>query len=477
VTALFGDGLFAPAVVSDELIALTGDGAWLQALLDAEAGLARAGADAGVLPPEAAEAIAGHCHAAAFDAGEIGRAARLGGNPVIPLVKALTAAVPSPARTWVHWGATSQDILDTAAMLVARRALVAVERDLGAVADGCAELADRHRHTVMAGRTLLQQALPITFGGKAAAWLVGVLDARRLVAAAGDGLAVQLGGAAGTLASLDGAGPTVVACFARRLGLGEPLVPWHTARQRIAALGAALATATATAAKISGDVALLMQTEIAEAAEPAGEGRGGSSTLPHKRNPVAAAAVATATRRATALLPLLVGAVVAEHERPLGAWQAEWLALGELLALAGGAAAHTAETLAGLEVDPAAMAANLDRAGGLLLAERVTFALAEVLERAEAAALVTAAAGRVSAGACDFAEALAAEPRIAEVLDRPRIDELLQPSGYLGASETWIDRALAAHRAAPPPTDRAEAPPPTERTEAPPPTDRTEEAG
>jgi 3-carboxy-cis,cis-muconate cycloisomerase len=443
---LFGDALFAPPAVSDELLALTGDSAWLQALLDAEAGLARAEAEAGIVPVEAAELIAGACHAAGFDAAAIGRAGRGGGNPVIPLVEALTAAVPVSARTWVHWGATSQDILDTAAMLVAERCLVVVDRELSALATGCATLADRHRHTLMAGRTLMQQALPITFGGKAAGWLLGVLDARRLVATARAGLAVQLGGAAGTLASLGADGPVVVEGFARRLGLPAPPAPWHTARQRVAALGAALATATATAAKITGDVALMMQTEVAEAAEPEAAGRGGSSTLPHKRNPVAAAAVGTATRRATALLPLLIGAVVAEHERPVGAWQAEWAALGELLALAGGAAGLAAVTVRGLEVDTDAMAANLDRTGGLLLAERVTFALAEHLDRADAARLVAAAARRVTAGECGFAEALGADPRIAARLDGGRIAELLQPAGYLGASQVWIDRALAAHR-------------------------------
>jgi 3-carboxy-cis,cis-muconate cycloisomerase len=459
---LFGDGLFAPALVSDELIALTGDAAWLQALLDAEAGLARAEADVGIVPPEAAEIIAGCCRAAAFDVAELGAAARAGGNPVIPLVAALTAQVPAPARRWVHWGATSQDILDTGAMLVAERSLVVIDRELAALAEGCATLAQRHRHTLMAGRTLLQQALPITFGGKAAGWLLGVLDARRLVMSARSGLAVQLGGAAGTLASLGADGPAVVRQFARHLGLAEPPAPWHTARQRVAALGAALATATATAAKISGDVALMMQTEVAEVAEPSGPGRGGSSTLPHKRNPVGAVAVATAARRATALLPLLIGAVVTEHERPVGAWQAEWQALAEQLALTGGAAGQTAATVAGLTVDEAAMAANLARTGGLLLAERVTFALAATLERSEASRMVSAAASRSAAGGIGFAEALAADPQISGLLDRGRIAELLRPAGYLGATQVWIDRALDAHRHA---AGRPEAALPSEEEE------------
>ncbi len=445
---MFGDGLFGPITVSDELADLTGDGAWLRAMLDAEAALAGAAADAGLVPTEAADAIAECCKTIRLDVATIGRRARLGGNPVIPLVADLTAAVPDAARTWVHWGATSQDILDTAAALVARRASGAVELELVALADACATQAERHRGTLMAGRTLLQQAVPITFGLKAAGWLAGVLDARRMLERATDDLAVQLGGAAGTLASLGSEGPAVLRRYAQRLGLPEPLVPWHTARQRVAGVGAALGTVTATAAKICGDIALLMQTEVGEAAEPAARDRGSSSTLPHKRNPVAAAATAAAARRAVALVPLLIGAVVAEHERPVGAWQAEWGALGELLALAGGAVSHAAETVAGVEVDAERMAANLALTGGLVLAERVTFALAESMDRAEASRLVGHAARRAAEGEATFADALTADDRIAARIDRRRIDELLEPSGYLGATDVWIDRAIEAHHAA-----------------------------
>ncbi len=443
-----GDRLFAPIFVTDELLAATGDEAWLAAMLDAEAALAAAEAACGVIPPEVAEAIGAACRAGGLDPAALGRGARAAGNPVIPLVAALGEAVPAGARPWLHWGATSQDILDTAAVLVARRAGALVDAELGRLAAGCAGLAARHRGTLMAGRTLLQQALPVTFGLKAAGWLAGADDARTQLAAALGGLAAQLGGAAGTLASLGEAGPAVAAAFAARLGLPEPVLPWHTARQRVAAVAGALGVVAGTAAKISADVALLMQTEVAEAAEPS---PGGSSTMPHKRNPAASVAVLAAARRAHALLPVLFGGLVAEHERPAGAWHAEWEPWAELIALAGGAAARTADVVAGLEVDAGAMAANLARTGGALLAERVTLALAAACgDRAEARRAVTDALRRADKDGTPLAAELAAEPLVAGAFDAREIDRLLDPAGYLGAAGVWVDRALAAHGEAAP---------------------------
>jgi 3-carboxy-cis,cis-muconate cycloisomerase len=443
--------LLGAVTVTDEMAEATGDRAWLRALLDAEVALARAEADLGVIPAGAAAAIAAAARVENFDPTALGQGARGGGNPVIPLVDALGAAAGDPARAWVHWGATSQDIMDSAQMLVAARALVPIRSSLVALADACAEQAEAHRHTLMAGRTLLQQALPITFGLQAAGWLAGVLDADAQVEAAAGSLAAELGGAAGTLASLGERGPEVAERFAHHLGLPAPMLPWHTARQRIAALAGALGTATGTAAKISGDVALLMQTEVGETFEPAVAGRGGSSTLPHKRNPVAAAAVATATRQALALLPVLFGSLVAEYQRPVGAWQSEWESLSQLLALAGSAVAQTAETVAGLEVHPDAMAANLDRTRGLLMAERVSLALAGApdgqggsIGRPAAKAAVEAASRRVVASGRSLGEELADDELISAAFSAQEIAELLDPAGYLGATQVWIDRALAA---------------------------------
>ncbi len=438
-----GNRLFAPIFSSDEVLAATGDGAWLQALLDAEASLARAEADCDVIPGAAAGAIAAACQAGRFDLVALGRAARRDGNPVIPLVAALRAAVPDSARSWVHWGATSQDILDTAAMLVAARTVPLIDADLRRAAETCARLARAHSGQVMAGRTLLQQALPISFGLKAAGWLAGVDDARVQLDQARSRLAVQLGGAAGTLASLGSAGPAVLHAFARRLDLGEPVLPWHTARQRVSGLAGALGTVAGTAAKICLDVVLLAQNEVGEVTVAE---TGGSSTLPHKRNPAAAVSVLAASRRAHALVPVLQAALVAEHERAIAGWQAEWESLSELLALAGGAVAGAANVVAGLKARPAAMAANLAESGGLLLAERVVLEVAALTgNQAGARQAVNQAVEDASGQAIGFAEALCREPLVSSVLSRSRIAELLDPAGYLGASAVWIERALAAH--------------------------------
>jgi 3-carboxy-cis,cis-muconate cycloisomerase len=271
------ESLFGPIFVPDEIREAVGGRAWLQAMLDAEGALALAEARAGVIPAEAAEAIAERCDADRFDPEEIGHEGRAAGNPVPPLVRALTAAVPGDAARYVHKGATSQDIVDTAAMLVARRVLDLILIEIDGVSAVCARLADTHRATIMAGRTLLQQALPTTFGLKAAGWLVAVLEARRrLLTVRESDLAAQLGGAAGTLASLGPDGPQVLSEFARELALAEPIVPWHTARLRIAELGSVLALTAGVMSKLALDVILMAQTEIAEVAEPSGGGRGGS---------------------------------------------------------------------------------------------------------------------------------------------------------------------------------------------------------
>src|SRR3954470_9173399 len=276
--------MFEELFVPDPLRDTVSDRAWLAAMLEFEAALAAAEGELGVIPVEAAQAIGTACDPDRFDPAEIGRAARATGNPAAPLVRALTDAVEGDAAGYVHWGATSQDVMDTASMLVARRALAAVDDELAGVAAACAELAERHRGTIMAGRTLLQQALPTTFGFKAAGWLVAVIDSRRRLG--GLSLAVELGGAAGTLASLGSDGLRVLALLAERLELEEPTVPWHASRARVAELGTALAITAGALEKIARDVVLLAQTEVGEVVEPADGERGGSSTLPHKRNPV-----------------------------------------------------------------------------------------------------------------------------------------------------------------------------------------------
>jgi 3-carboxy-cis,cis-muconate cycloisomerase len=441
-------GIFDAILTTDELLVATGDRAWVQAMLDVEAALARVEAQLGLIPQEAAQAIGARCDASLVDLDELGRAARAGGNPVLPLVATIRAALPDSARDWVHWGATSQDVLDTAAMLVVARSTPLIDADLAQLAEGCAALATAHRSTPMVGRTLLQHALPITFGQKAAGWLVAVLDVRAGLAVVGPRLAVQLGGAAGTLASLGDAGPAVLGALARTLGLAEPVLPWHTDRTRVAEVATALGLVSGAAAKIAWDVALMMQTEVGEVQEPPAPGRGGSSTLPQKRNPVGAAAVGAAERHATALVGILLGAMVQEQERAVGAWQAEWQALGSLLRLSGGAAARVRETVVGLEVSPEAMARNLSQTGGVLLSERVVLALAPSIGRDVALAAVHRAGDRSADSGGSFADELLADPTISGRLAREDMTLLLDPANYLGSAECFVDRALAAYRGA-----------------------------
>jgi 3-carboxy-cis,cis-muconate cycloisomerase len=390
-----------------------------------------------------------------YDVAALGAAAAASGNPVVPLVAALRQAVGEPAASAVHLGATSQDVLDTAAMLVARRALGPLLADLRAAAGAAARLAVEHRDTLMVGRTLLQPALPITFGLKAAGWLSG-LDAAtgRLAALRRTGLAVQYGGAAGTLAALGDAGPAVLAALAADLDLPEPVLPWHTDRARVGELAGALGVAAGALGKLALDVTLLAQTELGEVAEAAGEGRGGSSTLPHKRNSVGAVLVRAATARVPGLVATLLGSMAQEQERATGAWHAEWEPLAELLRLVGGAAARARELLEGLEVHPDRMRANLEATGGLLLTERVAGALADALGRVPANDLVQRLAGEAAGGGRSLRQVLLADDTVREHLDEAEIDRLLDPAGYLGAAGSLVDRALAAHRARTGPSGR-----------------------
>jgi 3-carboxy-cis,cis-muconate cycloisomerase len=440
-------GLFDGVLARGGARSATGDRAWLQALLDVEAALARAQARAGLLPAGHAEAVAAACHADRFNAALLGAEAAASGNPVVPLVRALSAAVPGEAAGAVHHGATSQDVLDSAAMLVADRALGPLLDDLDGAAAAAAGLAEAHRATLVAGRTLLQQALPTTFGLKAAGWLVGLDEAAARLRQVRGRLAVQLGGAAGTLAALGAAGPRVLAELAAELGLAEPVLPWHTVRTRPAELATALGEAAGVIGKAARDVVLLAQTEVAEVREGGGPGRGGSSTLPHKRNPVAAVAALACAEQAPGLVATLLAAMVQEHERAAGPWHAEWRPLTDLLRSVGSAAAWLRDCLEHLEVDAARMRANLDRSGGLLLAERVTGALAPALGRLAAHDLVAEASARALAEARPLAEVLTERPEVRAQLDRAALERLLDPAGYLGCADELVERALRAHRA------------------------------
>jgi len=443
------DRLFGPTFTTDVMADAVSDRAWVQAMLDVEAALAAAEERAGVIPAGTATMVAAGCSSDRYDIDALGRAAAEAGNPVIPLVKALTRAVPAEASGWVHWGATSQDILDTAMVLLVRRGLNLVLSDLDAIAAACARLSHEHRETVMLGRTFLQPAVPITFGLKAAGWLVATLDARRrLMELRAGGLAVQLGGAAGTLASLGADGPRVVRLMAEELALAEPVVPWHSARGRIAEVGAALGVTCGVMGKIARDVALLMQAEVGEVAEPTAPGRGGSSSMPHKQNPVAAMAVEAGVRRAHALVGVLLGAMLQEHERAVGGWHAEWETVGELFRLSAGAVVRVRDVVDRLHVDPARMRANLDATHGLPLSEHVALLLARPMGRGEARALVERAIQRCRTSGRHLRDELLADPTVTTHLTAAELDEALDPARYLGATQVFIDRALAAYRSA-----------------------------
>jgi len=437
---------FAGILVPGDLLDAVSDRAWLAALLEAERALANAEAIAGAIPAHAAAAIADRCRPELFDPARLVEAGRSAANPVEPLVRELAEAVGGEAAAFVHWGATSQDIMDSAAMLVAHRALGPLLADLDAAAAAAAALAEAHRGTVMAGRTLMQQALPVTFGLKAATWLTGLDEAaERLAEVRATRLAVQFGGAAGTLASAGEAGPRVLGLLADELGLAEPVLAWHTIRTRPADLAGALGSAAGVVAKVGRDVVLLAQTEVGEVREGV-PGRGGSSTLPHKRNPVAAISAVAAAMLAPGLVATLLGAMAHEHERAAGAWHAEWRPLNELLEAVGSAAAWLRDSLEHLEVDAARMRANLDLTHGALLAERVTTALAPVLGRHAAHELVTEAARAAVTDDRPLAEVLNERDDVIAHLDEAEITRLLDPAGSLGATDELIARALRAHR-------------------------------
>lgn len=350
-------GLLSPVRAGTEAEAATGDLAYLAAMLDAEAALARAQARLGIIPAAAAEAIAAAADPGRFDLVSIARRARGSGNPVVPLAADLRA-LAGDFGEHVHKGATSQDIADTGAMLVAARTRRAVLAHLDRALDALAGLAARYRDTPMAARTLGRQALPTTFGAKAANWLMGCLDAREALAAVP--LPVQLGGPAGTLDAFGDQGLDLVAAYAGETGLDRPVLPWHTRRAPVAGLAAALALTAGALGKIATDVWLLSQSEVGEVAEAAGAGRGGSSSMPHKRNPALSALIRSAALQVPAQVQVVLAAQAAPHERPAGEWHAEWQPLRECLRLTGGAAETAAELLDGLEVSTELMRADLD---------------------------------------------------------------------------------------------------------------------
>jgi 3-carboxy-cis,cis-muconate cycloisomerase len=438
--------LLDPLFGRDRLAPVFADRARLQAMLDFEAGLAAALAQCGVVPKSAVKPIAAQCRAGNYDLAIVAGEAARAGNIAIPLVKHLTAKVRDANRAaahFVHWGATSQDVIDTGLVLQVRTAIAIVEADLARLTSLLAALAKKHQNTVMAGRTWLQQALPTTFGLKAAGWLDAIQRHRaRLAEIKPRLLVLQFGGAAGTLASLGDNGLKVAAALARELDLALPALPWHAERDRLVELAGWLGNLAGTLGKIARDVSLLMQSEIGEAFEAAGEGKGGSSTMPHKRNPVACASILAAATRAPGLVAALLAAQIQEHERGLGGWHAEWQTLPELIMTAGGALNLSVGLIGGLQIDAKRMRANLDVTQGLVMAEALSMALAQKLGKEEAHRLVEAACKVAVKRQLHLREVAGRDGSIARHLDARQLDRLFEPGNYTGQAGELVGRVL-----------------------------------
>ncbi|APC15574.1 3-carboxy-cis,cis-muconate cycloisomerase [Pseudomonas frederiksbergensis] len=421
----------------------------VQAMLDFEAALARAEAWVGLIPASAVAPIEAACRAEHYDFSALGEAIAIAGNSAIPLVKALgkqIAAHDQDAERYVHLGATSQDVMDTGLVLQLRQALQLIESDLARLGEALAIQARRHVLTPLAGRTWLQHATPVTLGMKIAGWLGAVTRSRqRLQALKPRLLVLQFGGASGTLAALGEQAMPIAEALAQALQLTLPEQPWHTQRDRLVEFGAALGLIAGSLGKLGRDISLLMQTEAAEVFEPSSPGKGGSSTMPHKRNPVGAAVLISAATRVPGLLSTLFSAMPQEHERSLGLWHAEWETLPEICCLVSGALQQALLVAEGLEVDAERMAQNLDLTQGLVLAEAVSIVLAQRIGRDSAHHLLELCCKRAVAEQQHLRAVLGDEPQVTAELSSAELDQLMNPAHYLGQAQAWVERALAEH--------------------------------
>jgi 3-carboxy-cis,cis-muconate cycloisomerase len=442
--------LIESLATTEPLADLFSDQSVLHAMLDFEAALARAEAGAGLIPKAAAKAITSAARSDEFDLATLSRDILRAGTPGIPLAKALTARVreiSDDAARFVHWGATSQDVADTAMILLLKRSQPLLTDDLARLEGALHKLSQQHKGTVMVGRTLMQAAPPVTFGLKAAGWLGAVRRGRkRLEAAFKDTLVLQFGGASGTLASLGEKGMPVSRALAAELDLALPEAPWHTHRDRLAALVCACGVLTGSLGKMARDVSLLMQTEVSEAAEPGGEGRGGSSTMPHKQNPIASALALSSAHRVSGLVSSFLSAMVQEHERGVGGWQAEWSVLAAVIESTGLAAASMAEVAQGLSVNAMRMRNNIESTRGVIFAERAAMVLREKLGREKTQKALKAAARKSAVEKKHFAQVLAGMPEVASRFDRQTLKRLEVPEEYLGSAEAFRKRLHSAER-------------------------------
>ena len=446
-----GNQLFDAYFTARDMREVFCDQGRVQAMLDVEAALARAEARVGLIPAIAVAPIGKACRADLYDFAALGEAIATAGNSAIPLVKALgkqIAATDAEAERYVHLGATSQDVMDTGLVLQLRQALDLIESELAQLADALAAQAQRHAATPMAGRTWLQHATPVTLGMKIAGWLGAVTRSRqRLRELKPRLLVLQFGGASGTLAALGEQALPIAQALAEELQLTLPEQPWHTQRDRVVEFGAVLGLIAGSLGKLGRDISLLMQTEAAEVFEPSAPGKGGSSTMPHKRNPVGAAVLIGAATRVPGLVSTLFSAMPQEHERSLGLWHAEWETLPEICCLVSGSLQQARLLADGLEVDAARMARNLDLTQGLVLAEAVSIVLAQRVGRDTAHHLLEQCCKRAVSEQRHLRAVLGDEPQVTAQLSSAELDNLLNPAHYLGQAQVWVERAVAEHNA------------------------------
>ncbi|QVI77328.1 3-carboxy-cis,cis-muconate cycloisomerase [Pseudomonas syringae] len=441
--------LFDAYFMQPEMREIFSDEGRVQGMLDFEAALARAQARVGLIPPEVVADIELSCDARLFDFDALAIAIGSAGNSAIPLVKALgkqIAARSAEAERYVHMGATSQDVMDSGLVLQLRRAIVLLERDLSRLADAMAEQAQCHACTPLAGRTWLQQATPVTLGMKIAGWLGAVTRHRqRLNEIKPRLLCLQFGGASGSLAALGDQAFSVAEALADELQLALPEQPWHTQRDRLVEFAGLLGLIAGSLGKLGRDVSLLMQTEVGEVFEPSAPGKGGSSTMPHKRNPVGAAVMISTATRAPGLVGTMLSAMPQEHERSLGLWHAEWETLPELCCLVSGSLQQALQVIPGLQVDAERMAINLQSTKGLVLAEAVSIALAQRIGRDAAHHLVEQCCRRAVEQGAHLRQVLGETPQVSEQFSSDELDRLLDPAHYLGQARHWVERAVAEH--------------------------------
>lgn len=446
-----GNQLFDAYFTAGDMREVFCDAGRVQAMLDVEAALARAEARVGLIPQDAVAPIEAVCHARLYDFSALGEAIASAGNSAIPLVKALGKRIASEsaeAERYVHLGATSQDVMDSGLVLQLRQALELIEGELAQLAAILARQAEHYAATPLAGRTWLQHATPVTLGMKIAGWLGAITRTRQRLSELKPRLLVlQFGGASGTLAALGEQALPVAEALAAELQLGLPEQPWHTQRDRLVEFGSVLGLIAGSLGKLGRDVSLLMQTEAGEAFEPSAPGKGGSSTMPHKRNPVGAAVLIGAATRVPGLLSTLFSAMPQEHERSLGLWHAEWETLPEICCLVSGALQQARLLADGLEVDAARMARNLELTQGLVLAEAVSIVLAQRVGRDTAHHLLEQCCKRAVAEQRHLRDVLGDESQVCAHLSAAELDHLLNPAHYLGQAQTWVARAVAEHLA------------------------------